>query len=95
MLVYILLKLQSLIRFPMMSPAQLADLLLSPLISRHMGPMVARMRAAMAYHRNTDSSIADILKYRNGDRLLTPRLYTEDKYCASLSVDYFLQVNLD
>ena len=76
-----------------MSPAQLADLLLSPLISRHMGPMVARMRAAMAYHRNTDSSIADILKYRNGDRLLTPRLYTEDKYCASLSVDYFLQVN--
>jgi len=80
------------VRFPMMSPAQLADLLLSPLISRHMGPMVARMRAAMAYHRNTDSSIADILKYRNGDRLLTPRLYTEDKYCASLSVDYFLQL---
>ena len=76
----------------MMSPAQLADLLLSPLISRHMGPMVARMRAAMAYHRNTRSSISDILKYRNGDRLLTPRLYTEDKYCASLSVDYFLQV---
>jgi len=24
--------------------------------------------------------------------LLTPRLYTEDKYCASLSVDYFLQL---
>ena len=80
------------VRFPMMSPAQLADLLLSPLLSSHMETMVARMAAAMAYHRNTETAIGDILKYRHGDRLLTPRLYTQDKYCASLSVDYFLQV---
>ena len=76
----------------MMSPSQLADLLLSPLISCHMEAMVARMAAAMAYHRDTRTSIANLLGYRNGDRLLTPRLYTEDKYCASLSVDYVLQV---
>jgi len=80
------------VRFPMMSPSQLADLLLSPLISCHMEAMVARMAAAMAYHRDTRTSIANLLGYRNGDRLLTPRLYTEDKYCASLSVDYFLQL---
>ena len=80
------------VRFPMMSPAQLADLLLSPLLSSHMETMVARMAAAMAYHRNTETAIGDILKYRHGDRLLTPRLYTQDKYCASLSEDYFLQV---
>ena len=80
------------VRFPMMSPSQLADLLLSPLITSHMEPMVQRMASAMAYHRNTDNSIVNLLKYKNGDRLLTPRLYTEDKYCASLSVDYFLQV---
>ena len=81
------------VRFPMMSPDQLADLLLSPLLSSHMETMVARMAAAMAYHRNTETAIGDILKYRHGDRLLTPRLYTQDKYCASLSVDYFLQVS--
>ena len=76
----------------MMSPAQLADLLLSPLLSAHMDTMVTRMAAAMAYHRNTETAIGDILKYRHGDKLLTARLYTQDKYCASLSVDYFLQV---
>ena len=80
------------VRFPMMTPAHLADLLLSPLISRHMDHMVSRMAAAMAYHRNTEDSIANLLKYKNGDKLLTPRLYTEDKYCASLSIDYFFQV---
>ena len=80
------------VRFPMMTPAHLADLLLSPLISRHMEHMVSRMAAAMAYHRNTEDSIANLLKYKNGDKLLTPRLYTEDKYCASLSIDYFFQV---
>merc|ERR1712079_178631 len=72
------------VRFPMMSPDQLADLLLSPLLSSHMETMVARMAAAMAYHRNTETAIGDIL--------LTPRLYTQDKYRASLSVDYFLQL---
>ena len=75
-----------------MSPAQLADLLLSPLLSAHMDTMVTRMAAAMAYHRNTETAIGDILKYRHGDKLLTARLYTQDQYCASLSVDYFLQV---
>ena len=76
----------------MMSPAQLADLLLSPLLSAHMDTMVTRMVAAMAYHRDTETAIADILKYRHGDKLLTARLYTQDKYCPSLSVDYFTQV---
>jgi len=80
------------VRFPMMSPAQLADLLLSPLLSKHMDTMVTRMAAAMAYHRNTETAIGDILKYRHGDKLLTARLYTQDQYCASLSVDYFLQL---
>jgi len=80
------------VRFPMMSPSQLADLLLSPLIIHHMEPLVSRMAAAMAYHRNAEDAVSNLLKYRNGDRLLTPRLYTEDKYCASLSVDYFPQL---
>jgi len=80
------------VRFPMMSPAQLADLLLSPLLSQHMQPMIQRMAAAMAYHRHSPDAVPNLLKYKNGDKLLTPRLYTEDKYCASLCVDYFHQL---
>jgi len=81
-----------LVRFPMMRPSQLADLLLSPLTSDYMPFMMGRMQAAMGYHRNTPESLAKLLKYKNGDRLLTPRLYTEDKFCCSLTVDYFPQL---
>ncbi|XP_023344194.1 BTB/POZ domain-containing protein 17 [Eurytemora carolleeae] len=42
--------------------------------------------------RSREGAIKNILKLSGGDRLLTPRLYTEDKYCASLSVDYFPQL---
>lgn len=80
------------VRFAMMSPSQLADLLLSPLTTDYMLFMMARMQAAMAYHRNTPDAVKNILKYKNGDRLLTPRLYTEDKFCCSLTVDYFPQL---
>ena len=76
----------------MMSPSQLADLLLSPLTTDYMLFMMGRMQSAMAYHRNTPEAVKNILKYKNGDRLLTPRLYTEDKFCCSLTVDYFPQL---
>lgn len=81
------------VRFPMMYPAQLADLLLSPIIKTYMSFMMERMSMAMAYHRRQPGAVQRILeKLQSGDRLLTPRLYTEDKYCASLSVDYFPQL---
>lgn len=81
------------VRFPMMSPAQLADLLLSPITSNFMPFMMDRMATAMAYHHELPGAIQCILdKYSNSHRLLTPRLYTDDKYCASLSVDYFPQL---
>ena len=38
----------------MMTPSQLADLLLSPLTKRHMVFMIERMSGAMAYHRYTN-----------------------------------------
>ena len=63
----------------MMSPAQLADLLLSPLLSAHMDTMVTRMAAAMAYHWDTETAIADVLQNRHGDKLLTARMYTQNK----------------
>ena len=40
------------IRFPMMTPAQLADLLLNPLSQTHTELLVERIRMAMCYHKN-------------------------------------------
>lgn len=36
----------------MMTPAQLADLLLNPLAKSHMELLVENIRVAMAYHKN-------------------------------------------
>jgi len=44
------------IRFPMMTPAQLADLLLNPLAQSHMELLVGNIRTAMAYHKNQKMS---------------------------------------
>lgn len=58
----------------MMSPSDLADLLLWPLTKTYMEFMIDRMSMAMAYHRNMPDAVTEILKkYPNGDRLLTPR----------------------
>ena len=40
------------IRFPMMTPSQLADLLLNPLSQTHTELLVERIRMAMCYHKN-------------------------------------------
>ena len=40
------------VRFPMMTPAQLADLLLNPLSQTHTELLVERIRIAMCYHKN-------------------------------------------
>lgn len=40
------------VRFPMMSPRQLADLLLSPLVTKYKDFLVERLALGMAYHRN-------------------------------------------
>jgi hypothetical protein len=40
------------VRFPMMMPSELADLLLNPLAQSHMELIVEKIRVAMAYHKN-------------------------------------------
>jgi len=81
------------VRFPMMSPGQIADLLLSPMIKKYMSFFWDRMSTAVAFQRDHPEAVQTILaSFANGDRLITPRLYTEDNYCESLSVDNFLQL---
>lgn len=40
------------VRFPMMSPRKLADLLLSPLVTKYKDFFLDRLALGMAFHRN-------------------------------------------
>ena len=75
------------IRFPMMSPSQLADLILNPLAQTHMELLVEKIRIAMAYHKNQLTE-ADLSKDFCDPRLFTPRLYTKEHFCASMSIEH-------
>jgi hypothetical protein len=74
------------IRFPMMTPAQLADLILNPLAETHMELLVEKIRMAMAYHKNQK------FDYSLDSRLFTPRLYTTEKFCAALTVNHYFNL---
>ena len=76
------------VRFPMMTPHQLVDLLLNPLSQSHTHLIVDRIRAGLSYHKGQipDDTAAGTCN------LFTPRLYTTEKYCASLSVDHFYEL---
>ena len=75
------------IRFPMMTPSQLAHLLLNPLSVSHMSLLVERLRIAVAYHEDKLEEYPEVKAI--DPRFFTPRLYTIEKYCASISVDHF------
>jgi len=89
------------IRFPMMTPSQLADLLLNPLSQTHTELLVERIRMAMCYHKNqlelsekgrvstSPNCAINQQVCPRGNKNFTPRLYTVDKFCGSLSIDYF------
>ena len=75
------------IRWPMMTPGQLANLLLDPLSKSHMHLVVDRIRAGVRYHQGEVPAKQDY-----EPRLYTPRLYTKEKFCASLSIDHFYEL---
>lgn len=84
------------VRFPMMTPAQLADLLLSPLSQSHTEMLVEKIRTAMEYHKDQLTIPAQAKARRRfhvhipglDPILFTPRLYTTESFCASLTVDH-------
>ncbi|XP_015912040.1 BTB/POZ domain-containing protein 17 [Parasteatoda tepidariorum] len=78
------------VRFPMMSPRQLASLLIHSLTSRFKDFFIERMALAMAFHSNqTDHRVLDALQKEDGLLLFTPRLYTAEKWSACLSVENY------
>lgn len=77
------------IRFPMMTPRELAELLLSPLIKKYKEFFVDRMAMGMAFHSGQKDRVEEICTTDEGKLLFTPRLYVSDCFSAILSVDNF------
>lgn len=77
------------IRFPMMSPRQLAELLLSPLTKKYKEFFVERMAIGMSFHSGQTERIKEILQEEDGYLLFTPRLYTADTHSTLLTVENY------
>ncbi|ERL87020.1 hypothetical protein D910_04422 [Dendroctonus ponderosae] len=75
------------IRFPMMSPRELAELLMSSLIKEHKEFFVERMAIGMKFHSGYTEQLEPY--YLNEGHLFTPRLYTSDSCSAALSIEKF------
>ena len=82
----------SCVRFPMMSPRQLADLLICPLTHRYKDFFVERMAIAMAFHSREHFSEALLQHSHPSSFLFTPRLYTSEKWGTQLTIENFPMV---
>ena len=78
------------VRFPMMSPRQLAELLLSPLTQKYKEFFVERMAIGMSFHSGQNDRVREIIENEeDGLRLFEPRLYTVDTCSSLLTVENF------
>lgn len=85
-------KIMRYIRFPMMTPRELADLLLSPVIQQHKEFFVDRMAIGMKYHSGYTDQIQAHSNCDEGRLLFTPRLYTSDSCSAILTIENFWSI---
>lgn len=77
------------IRFAMMSPSELAKLLLKPIIKLHTEFFVEQISIGMSYHSGQEDRVAKIRATETGALQFTPRLYTSDLYGLSMKVHDF------
>lgn len=78
------------IRFPMMSPRQLAELLLSPLTKKYKEFFVERMAIGMSFHSGQHDRVKEVVKNEeDGGLLFEPRLYTVDTCSSLLTIENF------
>ncbi|KAF7378911.1 BTB/POZ domain-containing protein 17 [Vespula maculifrons] len=78
------------VRFPMMSPRQLAELLLSPLTKKYKEFFVERMSIGMSFHSGQIERVKEVcLNEEDGALLFEPRLYTVDTCSSLLTIENF------
>ncbi|XP_060821143.1 BTB/POZ domain-containing protein 17 isoform X1 [Bombus pascuorum] len=78
------------VRFPMMSPRQLAELLLFPLTKKYKEFFVERMSIGMSFHSGQLDKVREVsLNEEDGALLFEPRLYTIDTCSSLLTIENF------
>lgn len=77
------------IRFAMMTPSELAKLLLKPIIKLHAEFFVEQISIGMSYHSGQEDRVASIRATEVGSLQFTPRLYTSDMYGLSMKLTNF------
>ncbi|CAK9795918.1 BTB/POZ domain-containing protein 17 [Anthophora quadrimaculata] len=78
------------VRFPMMSPRQLAELLLFPLTKKYKEFFVERMSIGMSFHSGHLDRVKEVSLNKEDDALLfEPRLYTVDTCSSLLTIENF------
>lgn len=80
------------IRFPMMTPSELASIILRPCIALHKEFFIDRMAIGMSYHANQVERIEQIRKSENGALQFTPRLYTSDLFSFEMNLQEFHEI---
>ena len=80
------------IRFAMMTPGELAKLLLRPIIQHHPSFFVERMSIGMSYHSGQEDRVKLIRSSKLGALQFTPRLYTSDTYALNMPIQNFKDI---
>lgn len=80
------------VRFAMMSPSELAKILVRPICQHHMEFFVERVAIGMSYHSGQEERIREIRGQENGALQFTPRLYTTDVWGLSMAINGFDQI---
>lgn len=80
------------VRFAMMSPSELAKILVRPICQHHMEFFVERVAIGMSYHSGQEERIREIRAQENGALQFTPRLYTTDVWGLSMAINGFDQI---
>ncbi|KAK4881442.1 hypothetical protein RN001_004761 [Aquatica leii] len=75
------------IRFPMMSPREIADLLLSPLLKQYSHIMLQHMAFGMLFQNGKNEDLDKFYSTEDERLLCTPRLYTCDRFNSTLLIE--------
>ncbi|XP_030378897.1 BTB/POZ domain-containing protein 17 [Scaptodrosophila lebanonensis] len=80
------------IRFGMMTPRELAHLLIVPLIEYHKEFLVERIAIGMSYQSGQEDRVREIRASEGGELQFTPRLYWNDTWSVGIDVHNFDEI---
>lgn len=80
------------IRFAMMSPTELSELLLRPIAKMHVEYLSERTSIGMSYQSGQKDLVAKVRATDTGQLQFTPRLYTSDTYSLSMDIPNFEKI---